>query len=238
MSTPDKPAATPPVQGAPTIQVGGPHGVVIHGDRVEVGGMVVHSGHAAGRSQQVGYPGPAVAQRPQAGLSSAGGLRSTGSSTLQMELFRNPRRLPRLFLSGGLLFGLMAVLLAIPAMGMPVAFSVIASIFAVAALSGAFVLAQKARHLEKTRALPPELELSVLELAHANGGSLCVTQTARALKIPLDEAQEALERLAKRGHAQLDVKDEGELVYKIAQGTSASPSASPSALPASSTPQS
>lgn len=211
----------PPASGSPgSIQVGGPNGVVIHGDRVQVGGMVVHPG-TQGSRPVAPRPTPAQIARTQ----------STAPATLDMELFLHPRRLPRLLMGGGVLFGMMAILLAMPAMGMPVMMSVMASLFAVLAIGGAFVLRGKSRQLEKTRALPPSLELGLLELAHQSGGELCVPDTARALQIPLDEAQEALERLAKRGHAQMDVKEGGELVYKITQGTAGAPNALPSSTP-------
>lgn len=123
--------------------------------------------------------------------------------------------------------GLMAIVVALPAMGSMTTLSLFASVWALLSLSAAFVLRKKAQSLQASRSLPLELEHALLELAHRSGGELQVPETARALKIPLDEAQEALERLAKRGHADLEVKDEGQLVYKISQGSQTSPAALP-----------
>lgn len=211
----------PPSSGSSpsTITVGGPNGVVIQGDRVQVGGTVVNPG----------TPSPAVLQSAPYPAQLAQ-LPASRGSALEMELFRNPRRLPRCLLGGGLFMGMMAIVLALPALGLPVVLSVMASVSAVLAIGGAFVLGGKARKLQRTQALPPQLELDLLELAHRSGGQLCVPETARALKIPLDDAQEALERLAKRGHAELEVKEAGELVYKISQGAQ---QASTPALPSS-----
>lgn len=198
------------------ITVGGPNGVVIHGDRVQVGGMVVNSG-SPGHPPGPTY-GPAqvahVAQVPR-----------QESNSLEMELFRNPRRLPRLMMGGGVFFGLMAVVMALPAMGVHISVSIMASMMALFAIGAGFVLKQKAAHNVMSKALPPELELGLLALAKKQGGELCVPDTALALQIPLDQAQDALERLAKRGHAELEVKDGGEMVYKILQGAAAAPHA-------------
>lgn len=217
MNQPPNQPWPPSAPSAPSsITVGGPNGVVIHGDRVQVGGMVVNPGTPTGTQ----VPGVAqVAQVPRAS--------QHGGASLEMELFRNPRRLPRLMMGGGLLFGLMAVVMAIPAMGVHISVSVMASIMALAAICAGFVLKQKAMHAASHRALPPELELGLLALAKRHGGELCVPDTALELQIPLDEAQEALERLAKRGHAELEVKEGGEMVYKILQGSSRAPNALP-----------
>lgn len=219
MNAPPKQPWPPSSPQAPQqISVGGPNGIVIQGDRVQVGGMVVHPGQGSAR------PGAPPAQSAQV----AQVARSQGAG-LELELFRNPTRLPRVLMGGGMGMGILAVILALPAVGMPGGVAMMAALIAFSSICAALVLRQKAKGLERTRALPVEIELGLLELAHRSGGELSVPATARALQIPLDEAQESLTRLAKRGYAELDVGPGGEMVYKISQGAAApSPALPPS----------
>lgn len=218
MNAPPKQPWPPSSPQAPQqISVGGPNGIVIQGDRVQVGGMVVQPGQGSVRQQGAVPPQPApIAQV----------ARSQGAG-LELELFRNPTRLPRVLMGGGIGMGILAAILALPAMGMS-SVAVMAALIAFSSICAALVLGQKAKGLEKKRSLPIEIELGLLELAHRSGGELSVPATARALQIPLDEAQESLTRLAKRGYAELDVGPEGEMVYKISQGAAQTAALPPS----------
>lgn len=58
-----------------------------------------------------------------------------------------------------------------------------------------------------------DLELRVLKLARLQGGKLTATSTAAELAIPVAEADAELTKIAKAGHANVDVTDEGAVVY-------------------------
>ncbi|MCR9159913.1 MAG: TM2 domain-containing protein [Nannocystaceae bacterium] len=58
-----------------------------------------------------------------------------------------------------------------------------------------------------------DLELRVLKLARLRGGKLTAASTAAELAIPVAEADAELTKIAKAGHANVDVTDEGAVVY-------------------------
>lgn len=58
-----------------------------------------------------------------------------------------------------------------------------------------------------------DLELRVLKLARLRGGRLSAASTAAELAIPVAEADAKLTEIAKAGHANVDVTDEGAVVY-------------------------
>ena len=58
-----------------------------------------------------------------------------------------------------------------------------------------------------------DLELRVLKLARLRGGKLTAASTAAELAIPVSEADAKLTDIAKAGHANVDVTDEGAVVY-------------------------
>jgi len=58
-----------------------------------------------------------------------------------------------------------------------------------------------------------DLELRVLKLARLRGGRLTAASTAAELAIPVAEADAQLTEIAKAGHANVDVSDEGAVVY-------------------------
>lgn len=58
-----------------------------------------------------------------------------------------------------------------------------------------------------------DLELRVLKLARLRGGRLTAASTAAELAIPVAEADAKLTDIAKAGHANVDVSDEGAVVY-------------------------
>lgn len=58
-----------------------------------------------------------------------------------------------------------------------------------------------------------DLELRVLKLARLRGGMLTAASTAAELAIPVAEADAELTKIAKAGHANVDVTDEGAVVY-------------------------
>lgn len=58
-----------------------------------------------------------------------------------------------------------------------------------------------------------DLELRVLKLARLRGGRLSAASTAAELAIPVAEADAKLTEIAKAGHANVDVSDEGAVIY-------------------------
>ena len=58
-----------------------------------------------------------------------------------------------------------------------------------------------------------DLELRVLKLARLRGGKLTATSTAAELAIPVAEADAKLTDIAKAGHANVEITEEGAVVY-------------------------
>jgi TM2 domain-containing membrane protein YozV len=58
-----------------------------------------------------------------------------------------------------------------------------------------------------------DLELRVLKLARMRGGKLTAASTAAELAIPVAEADTKLTDIAKAGHANVEITDEGAVVY-------------------------
>lgn len=59
-----------------------------------------------------------------------------------------------------------------------------------------------------------DLEHRILRFAVVTGGRVSVLQTAEALKLRISQAEEALDLLARKGHASVDVNEEsGSLTY-------------------------
>ncbi len=58
-----------------------------------------------------------------------------------------------------------------------------------------------------------DLELRVLKLARLRGGRLTAASTAAELGVPVSEADAQLTEIAKAGHANVDVTDEGAVIY-------------------------
>lgn len=58
-----------------------------------------------------------------------------------------------------------------------------------------------------------DLELRVLKLARLRNGRLSAASTAAELGVPVAEADEKLTDIAKAGHANVDVTDEGVVIY-------------------------
>jgi hypothetical protein len=59
------------------------------------------------------------------------------------------------------------------------------------------------------------LELSILRLASERGGILTPALVAMETGMSLDEAQAALDQMAGKGHAELNVLDSGRLEYRF-----------------------
>jgi hypothetical protein len=58
-----------------------------------------------------------------------------------------------------------------------------------------------------------DLELRVLKLARLNQGRLTTPIVAAELAIPMEEADKKLTEIAAQGHAEVDITDEGVVVY-------------------------
>lgn len=57
------------------------------------------------------------------------------------------------------------------------------------------------------------MESEILRLARGHGGKLLAVEAAMSLHLPEDAAREALDVMVARGRAELEVTDEGNLVY-------------------------
>lgn len=63
--------------------------------------------------------------------------------------------------------------------------------------------------------LSPAVEQGLLTVAAQNGGRLTVPLAAQSLRVPLDQAQKALDELARRDYVTLENDDSGALIYKF-----------------------
>lgn len=82
------------------------------------------------------------------------------------------------------------------------------------------VLLARSHFAEKSRLTGRRAELrrhatesELLRLAQARGGKLLAVEAAMSLHLPEDAAREALDVMVSRGRAELEVTDEGHLVY-------------------------
>lgn len=64
-------------------------------------------------------------------------------------------------------------------------------------------------------ALPSSLEHRLLRVAQAAGGEVTATQVALSLGVGLSEAQAALERLCTQGFAEMEVAEDGVVLYRF-----------------------
>lgn len=71
------------------------------------------------------------------------------------------------------------------------------------------------------------LEQRLLGLAHRQEGVITAEEAARYLNIPVAAADAMLDDLAKRGHAEIDVTDRGEIRFLLRPGKRALPGAAP-----------
>jgi 1,6-anhydro-N-acetylmuramate kinase len=79
------------------------------------------------------------------------------------------------------------------------------------------ILREWMRHRDASRdtALPPSLEHRLLRVAQAEGGEVTATQVALSLGVGLSEAQAALERLCAQGFAEMEVAEDGVVLYRF-----------------------
>lgn len=71
------------------------------------------------------------------------------------------------------------------------------------------------RELEAERTA--ENERSVLRIAQARGGLVTPAQVALDTKLSLEDSGLLLESMAKRGHASMEVREDGRLVYRFSE---------------------
>jgi len=78
---------------------------------------------------------------------------------------------------------------------------------------GAALVLRKQQHVAAQR-IPQTLEAKLLDHAAAAAGRVTAVTAARALAVPIDEASEALDKLAQSGHVDIDNDvDTGVVVY-------------------------
>lgn len=214
------------------MQIGGPHGIQVYGhgaqQQIRMGGVAqVPPGFPPPGPYSPPAPMPPGATPPELGRAEK---EQSLTAALDEELYRNPKRLSQLFLVGAVVLGVLGSLFLTPMLAAPMVFVVGCFTAAAASMGASALVAARSRALEEKRALPLSLELALLELAHQQGGILSISQCARELKISLNDAERALSRLAKRGHAEMDVDTRGELRFRLGSAAAPRPAA---ALPAS-----
>jgi hypothetical protein len=82
-------------------------------------------------------------------------------------------------------------------------------------IDGRISAPREKRQLEAEKAA--ESERSVLRIAQTRGGLVTPSQVALDTKLSLEEAEQLLESMAKRGHASMEVRDDGRLVYRFSE---------------------
>jgi hypothetical protein len=75
--------------------------------------------------------------------------------------------------------------------------------------------------------LSPSLEHRLLRVAKAEGGEVTATTVALSLGVSLAEAQAALERLCTQGYAEMDVAEDGVVIYRFPELLHDHPSPTP-----------
>ena len=90
------------------------------------------------------------------------------------------------------------------------------------ALGGGLLLRswfRRRKHLQerKERLRQQTLQVEILKLAGANGGSLRAIDAVAELGISREEADNTLEKLAVQGAAEVDITESGELVYRFSE---------------------
>ncbi len=169
-----------------TLSVGGPGGIQIEGSNIQIGGL-----------PQVGSNMPAQPASPVAPI-------------VRIDL----ARAPALLVAHA---GVLAAAVSVSAASLFVGAAVVISVFqlpwlllaAPGTLSAGLVglaaaLVARARSRIRTGGVDPEVERRILDLAVACGGRLTVTAVARALSVPMAEADSSLSALAKSGHVAVE----------------------------------
>ncbi len=174
--------------GAPgAISVGGPGGIQITSSRIQVGGGPL-VGSNTSMPMQAPAPTPLVAV----------------DLTRMPELFVRHSGLIAAGLSicAGLVLLSAATVIAV--LQLPWLLFAVPTAFGAALLSVAGVIALRARKRQTTGGLDPEVERRILDVAVSCQGRVTVMAVARALRMPLAEADEALMVLARSGYVTLD----------------------------------
>ena len=60
-----------------------------------------------------------------------------------------------------------------------------------------------------------EMENKVLRAAKSSGGQLTIARTALFIDAPIEETEAVLNSLAARGHANVEVSSEGQILYQF-----------------------
>ncbi|MFW5690015.1 MAG: hypothetical protein ACOC1U_10625, partial [Spirochaetota bacterium] len=72
-----------------------------------------------------------------------------------------------------------------------------------------------ARSERRKRTRPVETEQRLLATARRTGGTLTVVQAAAETGMPLDEVQDALDRMTSKGYVQQNIRDSGVIEYEF-----------------------
>lgn len=176
--------------GAPgAISVGGPGGIQITGGRIQVGG-----GPLVGSNTSMPMQAPAATPTPLVAV----------DLTRMPELFVRHSGLIAAGLSIGAGLVLLSAATVIAVLQLPWLLFAVPMAFGAALLSVAGAIALRARKRQTTGGLDPEVERRILDVAVSCQGRVTVMAVARALRMPLAEADEALMMLARSGYVTLD----------------------------------
>jgi len=169
------------------ISVGGPGGIQIDGGRIQIGG-----------GSMIGQPAPMQPSTPPS------------MPLMYVDLTRAPGLFLRysgiiaaaLSICAGLLFLTAATVIAV--LHLPWLLLAAPTAFGAVLLSVAVAIVLRARRRLTTGGLDPEVERRILDVAMACQGRVTVMAVARALAMPLAEADAALTALARSGHVAVD----------------------------------
>jgi hypothetical protein len=170
-----------------SFSVGGPGGIQIDGGRVQIGGGPT--------------VGPPVLSQASAPLTAPVGSIDT---TRLPELFgRHPWAIAAvLSITAGLLLSSAATVISV--LQLPWLLLVLPTTFGAALLGIGGMVVLRARKRQTTGSLDPAVERKILDVAVACQGRVTVMAVARALGMPLAEADSALTVLARTGYVLVD----------------------------------
>lgn len=175
-------------EGSRTLSVGGPGGIRIDGDDV---------GIAAASMLRPAENAPHAAHAALTPTASFDLARAPGA------LARYPRATTGA-LAVTAIAGMSAAAAVISAAHLPWLFLAAPATLAIALLVAAAATVTSARKRIMTAGVDPELEKRLLDLAAESGGAVTVTTVARALSIPMAEAETTLSALAREGHVTVE----------------------------------
>jgi hypothetical protein len=185
------------------LHVGGPGGIQVDGNRVQIGGVTVGSDSALMHPASHAHPlGSHYRSATAIDVAYAGEL-GGGATVVLQAVARHPRTGAALVVAAAAVTMTTAAVL-ISVLALPWLLIAIPGALATMLLGAAVMILAKAGRRARPGTLDPEVERRILDLAAANGGRLTVTLAARGLGMPLADTDAALGVLARSGHISVE----------------------------------